>query len=245
MRYACRVIPFPTTHRSVLERVRSDNPEIRRLAFGDLAEGYWRPSYHYLRLHWRVDPASAEDLVQAFFTTAFEKSYFERYDPSKAKFRTFLRTCLDRFVQNQQKAQRAAKRGGGAAHLSLDFPGAERELDAMSAADLRDLDRFFHDETIRALFARVVDAMRATLAAEGRDVVFRVFERHDLHPSPATTYATVAAELGLTVTQVTNHLHAARQRFRDLALDQLRAISGTDEEFRAEARELFGVEIAP
>ena len=137
MRYPSRVIPFPTTHRSIFERVRSENPEVRRVAFGDLAEGYWRPSYHYLRLQWRQTPEAAEDLVQAFFTTAFEKSYLEKYDPAKAKFRTFLRTCLDRFVQNSQKADRAGKRGGAAPHLSLDFPGAERELAAVASADLR------------------------------------------------------------------------------------------------------------
>lgn len=238
------MIPFPTTHRSIFERVRSDDPETRRVAFGDLAEGYWRPSYHYLRLQWRQPPEAAEDLVQAFFTTAFEKSYLEKFDPSKAKFRTFLRTCLDRFVQNAQKADRAGKRGGSAPHLSLDFPGAERELAAIASSDLRDLDRFFRDETIRTLFTRTVDAMRAAYAAEGKAAVFRVFESHDLQPSPETTYATVAAACDLTVSQVTNYLHAARRRFRELAIDHLRAICGTDEEFRDEARDLFGLDVA-
>jgi hypothetical protein len=60
-------------------------------------------SYHYLRLHWSLAPEAAEDAVQAFFTVAFEKNYLERYDRSKAKFRTFLRVCLDRFVQNPEK----------------------------------------------------------------------------------------------------------------------------------------------
>jgi DNA-directed RNA polymerase specialized sigma24 family protein len=101
------VIPFPATRRSVIERIRGADTEVRRTAFGDLAAGYWRPSYHYLRLHWRLSPEAAEDVVQAFFAVAFEKGYVERYDPSKAKFRTFLRTCLDRFVQNTQKAERA------------------------------------------------------------------------------------------------------------------------------------------
>lgn len=244
MRYACRVIPFPTTHRSIFERVRSENPEVRRLAFGDLAAGYWRPSYHYLRLQWRQTPDAAEDLVQAFFTTAFEKSYLEKFDPAKAKFRTFLRTCLDRFVQNTQKADRAVKRGGTAPHLSLDFPGAERELAAVAATDMRDLDRFFRDETIRTLFTRTVDAMREAFAAEGKPIVFRVFELHDLQPATETSYATVAAACDLTVAQVTNYLHAARRRFRDLALEHLRALCGTDDEFRDEARDLFGLDVA-
>jgi RNA polymerase sigma factor (sigma-70 family) len=239
------VLPFPVTHRSVLERIRSEDADVRRAAFGDLAIGYWKPSYHYLRLHWRLDAEEAEDLVQAFFATAFEKSYLERYDPAQARFRTFLRTCLDRFLQNHRKAERALKRGGHATVLSLDFPGAEQELGALAASDLRDLDRFFQQETIRALFARTVDAVQAAFEQEGKPAIFQAFDRHDLRPTPETTYRQVASDLGLTTAQVTNYLHAARKRFRELALENLRAVSATDEEFRREARELFGLEVEP
>jgi DNA-directed RNA polymerase specialized sigma24 family protein len=243
LRYACRVIPFPPTRRSVIERIRADDAEVRRTAFGDLAAGYWRPSYHYLRLHWRLPPEAAEDAVQAFFAVAFEKRYVERYDPSKARFRTFLRTCLDRFVQNTQKAERAEKRGGGADRLSLDFPGAEQALAELASSDLRDLDRFFRDEMIRALFGRAVDDLRRLCEESGKAVIFEVFERHDLAPSPDVSYAGVAHDLGLSVSQVTNYLHAARRRFRELALGHLQGLCGTAEEFRLEARELFGVEV--
>ena len=243
LRYACRVIPFPATHRSVIERIRVDDADVRRAAFGDLAAGYWRPSYHYLRLHWRLAPESAEDVVQAFFTVAFEKRYLERYDPAKAKFRTFLRTCLDRFVQNTQKAERAEKRGGQSETLSLDFPGAERELTHIAAHDLRDLDRFFRAEMIRALFGRAVDELRRECDQSGKATMFEVFERHDLAPAPDVSYASVARGLNLTISQVTNSLHTARRRFREIALAHLRTLCGTDEEFRLEARELFGVEV--
>ena len=235
----------------MLERIRSADVDERRVAFGDLAEGYWRPSYHYLRLHWRLSPETAEDVVQAFFTTAFEKGYVERYDPAKSRFRTFLRMCLDRFVQNVQKAERADKRGGGVVHLPLDFQGAEEELGLRGGIDVSrlqdpspaDLDRFFHDETVRALFARTVAAMREAYAREGKPQVFAVFERHDLAPSSDVSYASVAKALGVSTSQVTNYLHAARRRFRDLALAQLRSLVGTEEEYRLEARELFGVDV--
>jgi RNA polymerase sigma factor (sigma-70 family) len=245
LRYACRVIPFPATRGSVIERIRADDADIRRSAFGDLAAGYWRPSYHYLRLYWRLAPEEAEDVVQAFFTAAFEKRYVERYDPAKAKFRTFLRTCLDRFVQNTQKMERAEKRGGGAERLSLDFPGAENALAEITSSDLRDLDRFFRDEMIRALFGRAVDDLRRGCEESGKAALFRVFERHDLAPAPDVSYASLARELDVTVSQVTNYLHAARRRFRELALGHLRSLCGTDEEFRLEARELFGLEVDP
>ncbi|MEO5820771.1 MAG: hypothetical protein ABIT71_09715 [Vicinamibacteraceae bacterium] len=235
---------FPATQRSVLERVRSADHGIRRDAFGDLAAGYWKPSYHYLRLQWRLTAEDAEDAVQAFFAAAFEKHYVERYDPGQSKFRTFLRVCLDRFVQNRRKAAAADKRGGGVALLSLDFPGAERELDDMATA-VADPDRFFHDETVRFLFARAVSSLRTACAASGRDVVFRVFELHDLAPVSDTSYATVARDLGISVSQVTNHLHAARRQFRDLALEHVRALSASDDEYRREAREIFGLELEP
>ena len=236
------VLSFPTTHQSVLERIRSANAQVRSLAFDDLVLGYWKPAYHYLRLKWRLDPEQTEDAVQAFFATAFEKHHLDRFDPAKAKFRTFLRMCLDRFVQNLRKAEAAEKRGGGRPTVSLDFDGAERELDAM-AAEVSDPDRFFHDETVRFLLSRTVESLRARCRQEGRDTVFRVFELHDLQPAADTSYLSVAAALGLSVSQVTNHLHAARRMFRDHALQLLRDISATDEEFRREARELLGLDV--
>jgi DNA-directed RNA polymerase specialized sigma24 family protein len=234
------VAAFPVTQASVFERIRSGDAEVRHAAWGDLAAGYWRPSYHYLRLHWRLNPDEAEDIVQGFFTTAFEKAYLEKYDPTKARFRTFLRTCLDRYLQNQRKAEHAQKRGGGVETLSLDFPGAERDLDRLSA-DLTDLDRFFHIETVRALLASAAADLRSALESEGRSDVYRTFERHDL-AEDEPSYADVAADLGIAQTQVTNHLHLARKRFRLLALARLRHVVATDEEFHQEARELFGHE---
>lgn len=232
---------FPLTHQSVLERIRSGDATVRHGAFGDLVTGYWRPSYHYLRLHWQLSPDEAEDVIQAFFTVAFEKGYLEKFDPSKARFRTFLRTCLDRFLQNQRKSETALKRGGGAETLSLDFPGAEQELPQVST-DLRDLDRFFRDEVIRALFTRTVDELREQLTREGKARVFETFQRHDLADDDDRSYARVAAAMSIPVTTVTNDLHAARSRFRQIALAHLRTLVGTDEEFRHEARQLFGVE---
>jgi DNA-directed RNA polymerase specialized sigma24 family protein len=232
---------FPDTRRSILERVRTDDADVRRAAFGDLTTGYWQPSYKYVRLHWKLPAAHAEDIVQSFFAAAFEKQYLEKYDATQARFRTFLRVCLDRFVQNAQKADRAAKRGGGVAVVPLDFSGAERDLASTSAPG--DAERFFHDETVRALFVRAVDRLRAHCAAAHRDAVFAVFERHDLRPEIATTYAVIARELSMSVAQVTNHLHAARRLFRDAALAELRAISATDAEYRDDARALFGAEV--
>jgi RNA polymerase sigma factor (sigma-70 family) len=231
---------FPPTRHSVIARIRDDDPEARRQAFGDLVEAYWKPVYKHLRLTWRLDPEDARDLTQAFFTDAFQKAWLERFEPDKARFRTFVRVCVDRFVMNARQAAGRAKRGGDARVVSLDFDGAEREMAAARPGPAPDPEASFRDEFVRSLFETAVRALRAEYAAGGRDVTFQLFERYDLAPAEGTTYGQLASEFGLTPAQVTNGLAQARRRFRERALEALRGLCASDEEFRREARELFG-----
>jgi DNA-directed RNA polymerase specialized sigma24 family protein len=89
---------FPTTRRSTVARIASVDGEERRRAWETLVSAYWKPVYKYSRLKWKLDPDAAADLTQAFFARAIEKDFFRSYDPAKAAFRTFLRTCLDGFA---------------------------------------------------------------------------------------------------------------------------------------------------
>jgi len=235
---------FPATRLSVLTRLRDGDEAIRGEAFHLLAGAYWRPIYAYLRLHWRLEPADAEDLTQGFLAVAWEKRFLAGYDPARARFRTYLRICLDRHVQQARKAERALKRGGLAQVLSLDFVTAEGELRGRDVADAADIEALFQREFVRELFARAVGQLRQELAARGRDVVFAVFDRYDLGAADGISYADLARDLGISVSQVTNHLHAARRRFREIVLTRLRELAGSEAEFREEAREILGVDLA-
>jgi DNA-directed RNA polymerase specialized sigma24 family protein len=234
---------FPATRHSIVERIRAGESDVRRQAFGDLVQGYWKPVYTHLRLSWRLDPDAAQDATQGFFADAYEKGWLQRFDPAKAKFRTFVRMCADRFAQNLRQADLRVKRGGGVQFVALDFDGAERDAIARLPAAHLDPDALFHHEFIRALFERAVKAVREELEAAGRPLSIALFERYDLTPREGDTYAVLATEFGLTTPQVTNALALARRRFREHALDALRALSATDDEFRRDARELFGVEV--
>jgi len=227
----------------MLRRIQQGGEQERREAFDLLVAAYWRPVYTYLRLRWRAEAADAEDLTQGFMAAAWSKGFFDRFDPGRARFRTFLRTCLDRHVLNERKAARAAKRGGGAALLSLDFLSAEGDLRHQEPADPATADAVFQREFVRSLFTSALEDLRSELEARGRGEVYAVFDRYDLGPADGAGYAEVARDLGLSVTQVTNHLHTARRRFRELVLTRLRELSGSEEEFREEAREILGVEL--
>lgn len=214
----------------------------RTQAFGDLVAGYWKPVYTHLRLTWQLPPEDAQDLTQAFFTEAWEKGWLERYDPAKARFRTFLRVCADRVVLNWQQSAQRLKRGGDARFVSLDFETAEGELRNHLPAVLPAADDLFRQEFIRTVFTRAVDEARADFDASGRTLPFRIFERYDLEPDAKVSYADLAREFGCSTAQVTNYLAQARRVFREKALETLRALSASDSDFRDDAKVLFGVE---
>jgi hypothetical protein len=100
----------------------------RRAAADALIRLYWRPAYGRLRLKWGLQPADAEDRVQEFFAGLLDGEVFTAYEPTRSRFRTYLRACLDRFAAKARRDEHRLKRGGGATHLPLDFAGAEREL---------------------------------------------------------------------------------------------------------------------
>ena len=232
---------FPATRLSVVARTRSDDEQTRRLALGILIEAYWKPVYKYLRIKWHLDPDEAADLTQDFFTNALEKDVLSRYDAERARFRTFLRLCVDGFASNARKAERRLKRGGGVTTVSLDFQSAEGELVRHEPAVAADVDDLFYQEWVRALFQRAVDDLRKASDSSGRTAMFAVFERYDLADhAERPTYATIARELGLTPATVTNHLAAMRRQFRRHVLDRLRDLTTTDAEFEAEAKRLLG-----
>jgi RNA polymerase sigma factor (sigma-70 family) len=221
------------------------DPVHRAAAFEALANSYWQPVYAYVRLQWRRSPDEAQDLTQEFFARAFERDYLGRYDPAKARFRTFVRTCLDGFLANHDRSAARLKRGGGYAIAAVDFARFDADLSAHARSDEPDPERWFHREWVRGLFARALERLQAHCDAKGHRHAFALFTRYDVDADDAAsrpTYAALALETGLSVTTVTNELAWARRAFREIVLDLLRGICASDEEFRAEARDLLGVD---
>lgn len=235
---------FPHTQLSVLRAAGSEDPEVRRAALDVLAAVYWRPVYARYRIKWRAEAADAEDLAQEFFARALGDGLFEGYDPGRAKFRTYLRTCADRFAANARRDQRRLKRGGATTVVSIDAAGAERELELAGAfRQDADPDDWFDREWVRGLFAEAVERLRAETAGTPREVRFALLRRYDLVPerdADRPSYRELAAELGLPVTQVTNHLAWARRELRRLLLERLRSLSGSDGEYRDEVVAVLG-----
>lgn len=234
---------FPLTRSTLLQQIRSPDPEIRRRALGTLIQVYWRPVYGYLRLRWGRDRPDAEDLTQEFFLRAMEGDYFESYDPVIARFRTFLRTCLDRFMSNTDRAAGRQKRGGGSTPLSLDFDLAESELAEVAVEGEAAMDLYFHQEWVRSVLTLSVATLKDQCELNGKSVAFEVFSRYDINAvdGERPSYQALASELSQPVTQITNFLSYARREFRRIVLEMLRELTASEAEFQAEAQALLGV----
>jgi RNA polymerase sigma-70 factor (ECF subfamily) len=234
---------FPSTRHSAVAAVRSEDAAERARGLATVASVYWRPVYSYLRLRWQRPHEEAADLAQEFFAEVVQKELLARFDPSRARLRTFLRTCIDGLVANHDKAARRQKRGGGAATVPLDFScdfgGAREDIERLiDTADSPE--RLFEKEWSRAVFAMALERLREDCAKAGKAQQYAVFEQYDLLPGERPTYAALAQRFGIEVTDVTNRLFRVRRELRRIVLEVLRELTASDEEFRGEARALLG-----
>lgn len=225
---------FPNTRISVVSRARGPSEADRDRARATLIEDYWKPIYTYIRLRWSASNEDAKDLTQSFLASTLESTFFDRFDASRARFRTYLRVCVDGYVTNEFKGRARAKRGGHAEHISID--GADH------APTSDDPESLFFQEWVRNLFALAVQDLKHHCEQAEKQDCFLLFERYHLDPPEGEklTYARLAAAMSIPETQVTNFLAYARRHFRSLLLERIREATGSDEEFRAEVRAIIG-----
>ena len=222
--------PFPATRHSIIDRLRESDDEARSVAFDTLTHAYWRPVRDYLRIQWHLSVEDAEDLTQSFFARALTNRVFERFDAQKARFRTFLRVCVDRYAANASRRDR---------------PESDELFDDQLAAEQghSEADQVMRDAWLSWFFRRVTERLEAELTRDGRETHFALFKAYDLgrlvNETPPT-YAALAERFSLPVTQVTNFLALARREFRRLVLAELAETTASDADYRQELHELLG-----
>jgi DNA-directed RNA polymerase specialized sigma24 family protein len=223
---------FPDTRVSLVLDLASGDEPARARAVELVVGAYRGPVIAVLQKQWSLDLADAEDLAHDFFAHALEREWLARYDRNKGRFRTFLRSCLHDYASTAHEAAHRLKRGG---HL-VAVP-----LEETTASTDAEVDRLFEREWIRSVMTMSLEQLRLECVPIGRERTYEVFVAHDVEGADdPPRYADLAARFGLPVTQVANYLHWARSRFRGHVLDTLRALTGSDAEFREETRTLLG-----
>ena len=100
-------------------------------------------------------------------------------------------------------------------------------------------DDFFDREWAERL-RPFLDRLKRDCEQRGKQTHFRLLEFYDVEEAGKNlTYEQVAAQFGLKSSDVTNYLAYARREFRRIVLEQLREMTGSEEEFQQEACRLY------
>jgi RNA polymerase sigma-70 factor (ECF subfamily) len=220
---------FSQTVEDMVRRASDPSTQVRQQGLNDLCRRYWKPVYHHLRVGWAKSNENAKDLAQAFFLWLVEGGALSRYDSRRASFRTYLKTLLRHFVQNQDEALGRLKRGGGVQILMLGDPASPLE-GVLEDPHSVDPDEAFHKAWRSSVIARAVDRVRERLLAEGKERKFRVFEAYDLlTQGDPPTYASLGERFGLQGSEVQHYLADVREMVRiEIRKELAQTVSGDE-----------------
>ena len=208
--------------------------EASEQALATLCQTYWYALYAYVR-RCGHDIEQAEDLVQGFFLRLLDREMLQRAQPERGRFRSFLLGSLKHFMINEYERARAAKRGGGAAPLSLDITAAEGRY-VLEPRDTLDPERLFERRWAQTLVRQAQVRLRTACVRSGRARLYEQLEPFISGEDEKVPYGQVAAALATTEGAARVAVHRLRRKFRDLLREEIAHTvddeSQVDEELR-------------
>jgi len=182
-----------------------------REALERLAESYWIPLFAYVRRRGYAEE-DACDLTQGFFARLLERKDVGSASPEHGRFRSFLLTALKNYLINSEERERALKRGGGKAPVSIDARKAEGFL-GPEPIDNDTPERIFERAWARSVLERALARLRRDYTERGKETLFEALS-DELVGGEATPYAQLAEELGFTEGAIKVAVHRLRARYR-------------------------------
>ena len=225
------------THWSVvLAAGETTSPESQR-ALEQLCRAYWFPLYAYLRRRGHSSP-DAQDLFQDFLVHLIQRRALRDVTPDKGRFRSFLITCLNHFVADAADRDRAQKRGGGGALLSL-HAGQADQLYQLEAKNELTADQLFDQRWAMAVLGQALERLRAEQVAAGKEPMFALLRPFLTDTAEAGDYEPVAAKLRLTPNAVAVAVNRLRSRYRQLVRLEVAATVVNPSDMEAEMQHLL------
>ncbi len=230
---------FHTTHWSlVLAAGRREGADSDR-ALKELCEAYWYPLYAYARRQ-GLTAEGAQDSTQNFFLRLLEKDFLAAADPERGRFRSFLLTAFKRFLINEWRQERAAKRGGDRRRLSFDYSSGESRY-ALEPVEQITPERLYEREWVLTLLARVLAELRREFVDAGKETEFEALKGLLVGQSGDEPYAQVAVRLSSTPGAVKTAASRMRKRYRELLRNEIGRTVDDPAGIDAEIQYLFEV----
>lgn len=205
--------PFAATRWTLVLRARGES-DAGRAALGELCEAYYAPVQAFIRVTVR-DDEKARDLTQEFFARVLRGGAFDRAEPDRGRFRSFLLGAVKHFLSDMRDRDRARKRGGDVEVLPLE-PGTDTSP-GFDAPDPHAAvsDAVFDRQWAFTLLDRALRQLGEELASAGKVDHFDMLKPW-LTGGANAPQSEVATRLGLSENAVKVAIHRLRARFREL-----------------------------
>jgi len=230
---------FLTTRWSVVHRAVSKDDPDAHAALSQLCATCWLPIYTFIRRSGK-SPHDAEDLTQGFFARLLEKNFLATADGAKGRLRTFLLTCVQRYLADEHDRAMTQKRGGGRI-VELDAFDAEQRL-ASEPADNLTPERSYQRRWALGMVDTAMNALRAECIAQDKGALFEKLRPFlGFSASIEENYQATAVALGMKLNTVKSHIRRLREQWRDLLMQQVAATldDPTPDAIKAELAELI------
>ncbi len=210
---------FPTTHWSCVLRAGASADQQASHALEQLCRDYWYPLYAFCRRQ-GLDTEQASDLVQGFLADLIERRDLAKVDPSRGRFRSFLRTACANFLSHTRDYDRAAKRGGGRNLVSINLQDAEGRYMHEPAHQLT-AERLFERRWTMVLLERVLARLESEASRVRKSELFYalrpLLEGNDLSQS----YQQIGETLNMSEGAVKVAAHRLRNRYRQILREEV------------------------
>lgn len=165
-------------------------------------------------------PEDAQDLAQGFFQHLLSHNILAHADPSRGRFRSFLLGSLRHYISNETRKERAVKRGGRMAFVSLEIEDGEERFE-------RDLahpdtpEKHFERCWAENLLERATNALHQDYARQGKEKLFKALQPFLAGAADANCYRDLAATLNMSSGTVAVAVFRMRKRYGELLREEI------------------------
>lgn len=233
---------FTVTHWTVVLQARDKSES----ALSTLFESYRKPLLLWAEsnLARHGQPRHlAEDQVQGFLVHLLERNFLENVGPEKGRFRSFLLSCFKHYLRDLADRDKAAKRGGGRAVVSLDEAGEDNAKVHDPASPSATPDKEYDRAWARSVMANSMHRLKDDCAAQREEKLFTELQSVMHADEMASSYREIGAKLGLTEGAVKIKAYRMRIRLSELIREEVRQTIADEKDLEVELRylmDLFG-----
>lgn len=162
---------FPTTHWTLIARLKSADETEARGALDALCEQYHYPLYCFIRRH-ALEHHDAQDALHDFLAKLLRLDAFADADAEKGRLRTYLATALQRFLSNWRRDRPHRERETSLDEPRIDGAHIETRYQRERLTDHETPERFFERKWGQELLGRVLRRVGEGYAARGKGATF-------------------------------------------------------------------------